>query len=252
VQYIRATVAYDGTDFRGFQLQASGRTVQGELEAALLQLSGTETRVIGSGRTDAGVHALGQVIGFHLHWRHTLPDLQRALNAVLPPDVAIVNLSAAHEGWHPRFSAKWRHYRYTVLNSPVRSPLERRYTHLVTKPLDLDLLQAAASVFVGEHDFASFGQPMQEGETTVRAILHAAWQGIDHLLVCDVIGNAFLRGMVRALVGSMLRVGSGELELGQLAEALTARDRAAAPAPPAPACGLCLTHVEYDVLSDAN
>ena len=253
MQYVRATIAYDGTDFLGFQLQASGRTVQGVLEAALCRLTGAETRVVGSGRTDAGVHAMGQVVAFHTTWRHDLSDLPRALNAVLPPDIAVEELSAASEAWHPRFSARWRHYRYTILNRPVRSPLMRRFAHLVPEPLQMDLLQAAADVLLGEHDFATFGRPMQAGETTVRVIHRAEWSAADHLLTFDVVGNAFLRGMVRSLVGNMLRVGSSAQPAGQardqwtverLAEILEARDRSMAAAP-APACGLCLVHVEY-------
>jgi len=253
VQYVRATVAYDGTDFLGFQLQASGRTVQGVLEAALCRLTGAETRVVGSGRTDAGVHAVGQVVAFRISWRHELVDLHRALNAVLPPDISVDALGLANEDWHPRFSAKWRHYRYTILNRSVRAPLMRRYAHLVTQPMRLDLLQGAAETLLGEHDFASFGRPMQAGETTVRVIHQAEWSAADHLFTFDVVGNAFLRGMVRTLVGNMLRVGSSAESAGQsgsqwtpswLAEVLAARDRSLAAAP-APACGLCLMHVEY-------
>lgn len=251
MQYVRATVAYDGTDFLGFQLQASGRTVQGVLETALRRLTGAETRVIGSGRTDAGVHAVGQVVAFRTHWQHGLEDLHRALNAVLPPDIAVDALEQASEDWHPRFSAKWRHYRYTILNRPVRAPLLRRYAHLVVQPLRLDLLQGAADTLLGEHDFASFGRPMQPGETTVRVIHRAEWNAVDQLLTFDVVGNAFLRGMVRNLVGNMLRVGSSAEHSGSqcttswLAEVLAARDRSLAAAP-APACGLCLMHVEYE------
>lgn len=250
MQYVRAIVAYDGTDFFGFQLQASGRTVQGVLEAALGHLTGAEIRVVGSGRTDAGVHALGQVVAFRTSWRHDLNELHRALNAVLPPDIAVVELGEASDGWHPRFSAKWRHYRYTVLNCPVRSPLMRRYAHLVTQPLRLDQLQHAADMLLGEHDFASFGRAMQADETTVRVIHRAEWNEVDHLLTFDVVGNAFLRGMVRALVGSMLRVGlsagrpDDQWTVERLTEVLAACDRSKAAAP-APACGLCLVHVEY-------
>ncbi len=243
--YYRATVAYDGTDFLGFQLQATGRTVQGVLEAALLQLSGAETRVVGSGRTDAGVHAAGQVIGFRAAWRHETPDLHRALNAVLPPDIAVVALDEAPEAWHPRFSAQWRQYRYTVLNAAWRSPLTRRYALHVSQPLALTDLQAAATVYVGEHDFASFGRPMQDGESTVRVVHRSAWRQEGEMLYYDVVGNAFLRGMVRSLVGSMLSVGLGQMTVAQLGETLAAKDRSLA-VPPAAACGLCLMHVEYD------
>jgi tRNA pseudouridine38-40 synthase len=242
--YYRATVAYDGTDFLGFQLQAAGRTVQGTLEAALFHLSGAETRVVGSGRTDAHVHAAGQVVGFRAEWRHTTSDLHRALNAVLPPDIAIVDLDEAPDEWHPRFSARWRCYRYTVRNAAWRSPLTRRYALHVSRPLRLDALQSAAAVFVGRHDFASFGRPMQDGETTVREVFRSEWRQEDEQFFYDVVGNAFLRNMVRALVGGMLSVGLGQTTVERLAEVLEARDRSLA-APPAPACGLCLMHVEY-------
>jgi tRNA pseudouridine38-40 synthase len=243
--HYRSTVAYDGTDFLGFQLQASGRTVQGALEAALLQLSGANARVIGSGRTDAGVHAAGQVVGFRVEWRHSLSDLHRALNAVLPPDVAVVDLDEAPEEWHPRFSAKWRHYRYTVRNAPWRSPLDRRQALHVAQPLRLDDMQAAARAFIGEQDFASFGRPMQDGESTVRMIYRSGWRRDGERFYYDVIGNAFLRGMVRSLVGSMLSVGLGQVTVGQLRETLAAKERSLA-APPAAACGLCLMRVKYD------
>ncbi|MCX7670698.1 MAG: tRNA pseudouridine(38-40) synthase TruA, partial [Anaerolineae bacterium] len=206
--YVRATVAYDGTDFLGFQWQPQGRTVQGVLEAAVARVTQQQVRVVGAGRTDAGVHAQGQVIGFAVAWRHPLADLQRALNAVLPEDVAILELGPAAADWHPRFSARRRWYRYTVLNQPVRSPLARRYACLISEPLDLAALQAAAAVLVGEHDFASFGRPTQ-GESTVRVIYEASWQQAGVWFTFDIVGNAFLRGMVRSIVGALLQVGMG-------------------------------------------
>lgn len=277
MQYFRAAVAYDGTDFQGFQLQGHGRTVQGVLETALAELTGSEVRVVGSGRTDAGVHARGQVVGFTADWRHGKTDLHRAMNALLPSDVVVTSLGEAPPGWHPRFSARWRHYRYSLLCARWRSPLEQRYSHHTARPVSLALLQEAAEVLAGEHDFASFGQPMRRGQTTVRVIMSATWtqllagapagslrwdvpaegdpagpvegggSGIpaaDVRLQFDVVGNAFLRGMVRSLVGAMLKVGVGDWSVAHLIEVLDARDRALA-APPAPACGLCLMHVEY-------
>ncbi len=241
---VRATVAYDGTDFLGFQWQTGGRTIQGVLEAAVARVTQHEARVIGSGRTDTGVHAQGQVIGFQVEWRHALSDLQRALNAVLPEDVAILELGLAEPGWHPRFSARQRFYRYAVLNRPVRSPLERRYAHLVTEPLDLAALCASADLLVGQHDFASFGQPTQ-GDSTVRVIYEAGWQQEGGRFTFDVVGNAFLRRMVRSLVGTLLQVGTGRWPVVRVAEILAGRDRALAAAP-APACGLCLMKVEYE------
>lgn len=243
-QSIRATVAYDGTDFLGFQWQPGGRTVQGVLEAAVLQVTQQPARVIGAGRTDAGVHAVGQVIGLRVAWRHPFADLQRALNAVLPQDVALSELGPAGPAWHPRFSARRRWYRYTVLNRPIRSPLERRYSALVTEPLDLAALNGAADLLVGQHDFAGFGQPTQ-GDSTVREIFAAVWQQTGDRFTFDVTGNAFLRGMVRSMVGALLLVGSGRWPATRIAEILAGRDRALAAAP-APACGLCLMRVDYE------
>lgn len=261
--YFRAVVAYDGTEFLGFQWQRSGRTVQGVLEKALKQVTQAAVRVIAAGRTDTGVHAWGQVIGFRVAWRHPIEELHRALNAVLPADVAVLDLAPAPEGWHPRFSAVWRRYRYTVLNGPWRSPLERRYAHQMAEPLDLAALQAAAALTVGTHDFASFGQPMR-GETTVREVFSAGWQQLPgeavgwwgdlgdgvagargrSWFIFEITGNAFLRGMVRRLVAAMLRVGTGFWSTEDLAALLAGRDLSLAP-PPAPACGLCLMQVEY-------
>jgi tRNA pseudouridine38-40 synthase len=243
-RYVRATVAYDGTDFLGFQWQAQGRTVQAVLETALEQVSQAPTRVSGSGRTDTGVHAAGQVIGFWTAWRHSLADLQRALNAVLPGDAAVVTIGPAEPTWHPRFSATRRYYRYTVLNQPWRSPLERRYAHLVTQPLNLEAMQAAAGLLVGVHDFASFGQPTQ-GDCTVRELFSAEWRRDGCRFYFDVVGSGFLRGMVRCLTGTLLQVGSGLWESAQVAALLEARNRALAP-PPAPAGGLCLMRVDYE------
>lgn len=246
--YVRATVAYDGTDFVGFQWQPRGRTVQGVLEAAVAQVAQQQVRVIGAGRTDAGVHAQGQVIGFRVEWRHALADLQRALNAVLPQDVAIVELGLAEADWHPRFSARRRSYRYTVLNRPVRSPLARRYACLVTEPLDLAALRAAAGLLVGEHDFASFGRPTQ-GESTVRVVYAADWHQEGDRFTFDITGNAFLRGMVRSIVGTLLQVGAGRWPVARVSEILAGRERALAAAP-APACGLCLMRVEYESVQE--
>jgi tRNA pseudouridine38-40 synthase len=243
-RYVRATVAYDGTDFLGFQWQAQGRTVQAVLETAIEQVSQAPTRVIGSGRTDTGVHAACQVIGFWTTWRHSLADLQRALNAVLPADVAVLETAPAEPLWHPRFSALRRHYRYTVLNQPWRSPLDRRYAHLVTQPLNLAAMQSAAGLLVGVHDFASFGQPTQ-GEITVREVFDAAWQRDGARFYLDVVGSGFLRGMMRSLAGTLLQVGVGAWDVDRVAAVLAARDRSLA-APPVPACGLCLMQVDYE------
>jgi len=239
----RATVEYDGCDYLGFQIQARGRTIQGELEKALERVTQEPARVIGAGRTDAGVHALGQVIAFNSTWRHSPPELQRALNAVLPPEIAISELDPARSEFHPRYDALWRQYRYTIINQPVRSPLWQRYACHVPAALDVAAMQAASRELLGVHDFAAFGRPMHE-ESTRRQVLQAEWVAEDRRLVFTITANAFLYRMVRNIVGSLLRVGRGELAAAEMAALLQAPDRAAA-GPPAPARGLCLMKVAY-------
>jgi tRNA pseudouridine38-40 synthase len=248
-QRYRATVEYDGTDFQGFQFQVQGRTVQDELEKAIGQVTQTQVRVLGSGRTDAGAHASGQVIAFDVAWRHTTLDLHRALNAVLPSDIAIRHLATTHFAFHPRFDAKWRRYRYTILNQPIRSPLWSRVTYHVPERLDVDAMREASRCLIGSHDFAAFGKPTC-GENTVRHVLQAEWsveypEEIDGgLLVFEITANAFLYHMVRRIVGTLLKVGQGGLATGEVKALLEAKDLAAT-GPPAPACGLCLVRVEY-------
>lgn len=245
----RATVEYCGTDFQGFQVQAQGRTVQGELEKAIERVTQTQVRILGAGRTDAGVHASGQVIAFDVAWRHTTQALHRALNAVLPADIAIRQLTATRATFHPRFDAKRRRYRYIILNQPIRSPLWARYAHHVPKPLNVEAMREASRWFIGSHDFAAFGKPTY-GESTVRHVMQAEWltehlKGIEgKFLIFEITANAFLYRMVRNVVGSLLRVGRGELAPAEVLALLEARDRAAV-GPPAPACGLYLVEVEY-------
>ena len=238
-----ARVEYDGTDFHGFQVQAAERTVQGEIERALEAVTGARARVVGAGRTDRGVHARGQVVSFSVAWRHDLTDLHRALNAVLADDVSILEMDLASEGFHPRFSASRRAYRYTVLNRRWRSPLERRTAWQVTQKLDLDRVAEASRSLIGTHDFATFGQPPQ-GENTVRTVFRAEWQASGTRLWFDIEANAFLYRMVRTIVGTLVLVGSGQVTLQEFDSFLLARDRSLIKQV-APARGLCLMRVDY-------
>jgi tRNA pseudouridine38-40 synthase len=190
------------------------------------------------------VHAEGQVIAFDTDWRHPLDALLRALNAALPPDVAVRQVAQARPDFHPRYDARSRRYRYTVWNEPVRSPLVRRASLHVPRPLDVTAMQAAARLVVGEHDFAAFGQAPQ-GEVTVRRVLRAAWSGEPPRLCFDVEANAFLYRMVRSLVGTMLQVGLGLMTVEGFAQVLASRERAQA-GPTAPPHGLCLIEVQYE------
>jgi tRNA pseudouridine38-40 synthase len=238
-----ARVEYDGTGFFGFQLQARRRTVQGEVERAIRAVSGTETRVIGAGRTDRGVHALGQVVTFEVAWAHDLSDLHRALNAVLAADVAIVALGRAPEGFHPRFSAVRRAYRYRILNRRWPAPLERHTAWHVARELDLAPMVEASGCLVGTHDFATFGRPPQ-GENTVRTVFRAEWQEQRPFLTFDIEADAFLYHMVRSLVGTLVQVGWGQVSPAEFESLLHARDRSLIKRL-APGYGLCLMQVDY-------
>jgi tRNA pseudouridine38-40 synthase len=241
--HLRAKVAYDGTDFHGFQVQVGQRTVQGELETTLAEITQTETRVIGAGRTDSGVHALGQVIAFHTEWQHPIDALHRGWNALLARDVTILSLARAQEGFHPRFSAKSRVYRYTVWNHSIRNPLQRRTAFWVSQPLDVEAMAKAAHLLLGEHDFATFGQPPQ-GTNTVRRVIRAAWTSNENKLYFDIEANAFLYRMVRSIVGTLLQVGKNDLSVKAFADRFAAADRSQA-GPTAPANGLCLVAACY-------
>lgn len=240
----RAVIEYDGTDFWGFQRQARGRTVQGELEAALRQLGWTGPTLWGAGRTDTGVHAAGQVVAFDLEWRHGAPALARALNAHLPPDLAVRTAGESAPDFRPRFDARGRRYRYTIYNAPARSPLRARYAWHVQTPLDLPAMQAAAERLVGQQDFATFGTDPDGGTNTVRTVSQADWFGRPPELYFDIQADAFLYRMVRGLVGTLKQVGAGVMTAADLEASLRARDRARC-APLAPPGGLCLMEVLY-------
>lgn len=236
----RARVEYDGTDFAGFQLQLNARSVQGELEAALARLNRGERVVVdGAGRTDAGVHATGQVIGFTYTGRVPGPELQRAINALLPRDVAVRDLRRAPDGFHPRYAARYREYRYTVWNGP-RSPLRERTALGVRAPLDVAAMEDAGSVFLGRHDFSPFGAVGDR--SPVRTVDAVRVRRAGRLVTIDVRADSFLRGQVRRMVAGLLEVGHGKLDKNALAAALAAGEPALNGAA-APAKGLCLRHV---------
>jgi tRNA pseudouridine38-40 synthase len=240
---VRAVVAYDGTDYGGFQRQTNAPTVQATLEATLAQVTQETVTVLSAGRTDAGVHAAGQVVAFDTGWRHGLDDLWRALNAVLPADIAVLGVEEAASDFHPRYDARSRRYRYMLYNAPVRWPLARQHSLYVAAPLDVAAMQRAAQSLVGEHDFAAFGQP-PKGEVTVRRVLAAAWDGEPPWLNFDIEANAFLYRMVRSIVGTLLQVGRGAMSVEGFVAVLASCDRSQA-GPTAPPHGLCLMEVKY-------
>ena len=241
---LKLVLTYDGTDFAGWQRQTNGLTVQQVLEEAIERVTGERAGVIGAGRTDAGVHALGQVANFHSGSRLSVAELQRALNAVLPPTVAVVEAEEVADDFHARYHATSKHYRYTIHNGPVRPVLDRnRVLHMRTR-LNLTQMRLAARGLVGEHDFAAFARHAREQANTVRSIEELTIRRKGSRVLVDIIGSGFLYTMVRAIVGTLLEVGRGKLPAAAVADILEGRDRRRA-GPTAPARGLCLVSVGY-------
>lgn len=251
----RAVVEYDGTEYSGFQIQVDQLTIQGELEKALRRVAQEAVRVHGAGRTDAGVHARGQGISFETAWTHTRADLQRAMNAVLPSDIAVRDVAVADARFHARFSARSRIYVYRLYMSETHSPLLDRFAHHIPRDLDIQSMRQATAGLIGRHDFAAFGQPTS-GDSTVRYIHCADWSmdvggpfgrsdGSISQLQLEIEANGFLRGMIRRLVAALVLVGQGELTEKDFRDILVSRD-ISQPGVLAPPCGLCFWHVRYD------
>ena len=211
----RATLAYDGTAYQGFQRQADGiPTIQGEVERAIAEVTGQVATVVGAGRTDTRVHATGQVIAFDVDWKHDEIDLLRALNATLSADIALQDITR-HDGFHPRFDAVSRIYKYTIIVAQQRQPLLRYRAWQIRNLLYPEAMQTAAELLSGEHDFASFGKPPQ-GENTVRTVFKSEWHVSQptedqpfETWTYTIEANAFLQHMVRRIVGALVDVGRG-------------------------------------------
>lgn len=240
---VALVIEYDGTRYRGFQIQARGQTIQSELERVLRDVTREDCRIVGAGRTDAGVHARGQVVHFKTNWRHSWAELRRALNALLPEDIAVQKLMPVTPEFHARRSAGSRLYRYSIFNRPLRSPLALRFAYHLSGPLEVEAMNAAAQCLLGVHDFASFGQAPGGGHT-VREVLGARWQRTGDWVFFDIEANAFLHHMVRSLIGTFLLVGGGKITPETFADILAVKDRGAA-GRTAPPQGLCLEKVTY-------
>lgn len=236
-------MAYDGTRYAGFQRQKREITIQEEIEKALASVTQEQIKIVGAGRTDAGVHATGQVISFSTGWRRPISDLKKALNALLPFDIAILALSEVPLDFHARKSVLSRRYRYTILNRPVRSPLSRLYAYHWVGEVDLEAMKETLDSLIGAHDFASFGRA-RPGGSTVREILEVDCRREGDYIYIDLVSNGFLKRMVRTIVGTLLLVGQGKLSPQGFKEVLDAKDRSRAGGP-LPAHGLCLTKVNY-------
>jgi tRNA pseudouridine38-40 synthase len=237
-------VEYDGTRFAGWQWQANGLSVQEVVEGALAQLLGDFVRVMVAGRTDAGVHARGQVIHFRTERQLPMIAYRAGLNRFLPDDVVIRHASEAPAGFHARHSAKGKWYRYSLYLMPVRSPLSARAAWHLRSPLNVEAMALAAKDFLGRHDFAAFRTSGCDARTTVRDIFACDLQREGDLLHIDVRGSGFLRHMVRLMVGTLVDIGLGKRDVGDVARLL--RGELPMAGPTAPPHGLCLMEVCYE------
>jgi tRNA pseudouridine38-40 synthase len=251
-----ATLAYDGTAYQGFQRQpVPTPTIQAAVEEAIAAVTGEPTGIIGAGRTDAGVHAAGQVIAFDVEWKHNADELLRAINSQLPLDIALQELWQ-QDGFHPRYDALWRQYAYRVATVKARHPLlNRQVWQLVGERLNLDCMREAAAICLGEHDFAAFGTAPQQGSSnTVRQVFLSHWEmeteNYGAAYIYRIRGTAFLYHMVRRLVGTMVQIGRGLLSPEEFEDILSSREieRAKVLAPPN---GLILEAVGYEPLITA-
>jgi len=243
----RLTVHYDGTYFFGWQLQARGRTVQGEMEAALQRLTGARRPVLAAGRTDSGVHATGQVVSVSLPTRWGAEELHRAMNAALPGDIWVESVLPADPDFHPRFLAQARSYRYQLgLSESAFSPFHRPWCWPLIREVDLDLLHRASALLPGEHSFKAFAKVGQEARGDRCLVMKAKWLPWQDLGVAfEITANRFLHHMVRYLMGTMVDIARGRRPLDEMVELLTVPTTSLTTSAPAPAEGLFLTKVHY-------
>lgn len=239
------TVAYDGTAYCGFQVQKNGRTIEGELNRALEELTGEEIRVTGASRTDAGVHGLCNRAVFDTASRIPGEKFSYALNQRLPEDIRVQKSEEVAADFHPRHCRSRKTYEYHIWNAAFPNPVKRLYAHFTYVPLDVEKMRRAAAYLVGEHDFASFCSAGSQAETTVRTIYDLTVEKEGEEIVIRVTGSGFLYNMVRIIAGTLMEVGYGRMAPEKMKEILAAKDRAAA-GPTAQACGLILTEICYE------
>ncbi len=242
---VKIIVEYDGTRYAGWQRQKSDATIQQQIEQAVCAITSVERATVhGSGRTDAGVHAIGQVANFHTESAIPIGSFPPALNTHLPEDIVVTDAAEMDAEFHARFSAVSKRYRYTIARRRHPSPVERLYTLCVPDRLDLQAMTAAAAVLVGEHDFSAFASKSAEDQNNVRQIQALDLIEEDPHLLIDVRANGFLYNMVRTIAGTLLEVGRGKVAAARVEEILSSGARAMA-GPTAPAKGLCLMEVAY-------
>lgn len=244
-------IQYDGTDFHGWQVQENDRTIQGELERVIGMLEDAPVAVIGSGRTDAGVHAEGQVANVQLNRSFTPDRLRAAINGNLWRDIRILNAEKAPDEFHARFAAKQKTYVYRIVNAPVMSPFWRRFAHHESRPLDLPRMEAASRILLGEHDWTAFSSAQADGDNRVRTVIDCSLESMwdararANLIEFRITANGFLRYMVRSIVGTLIEVGQGVKDSDTIHTALVSGDRSLAGSTAA-AKGLSLLNVKYD------
>lgn len=264
---LKLTIAYDGTAYAGWQRQGHGVSIQGLLEEALRRLEGAPVTLRGAGRTDAGVHALGQVARARLSSAHDVDTVRRAMNATLPPDVRVLAVDEVHERFDPRLDARSKLYQYWVWDAPILPPATRAWCWHVPRRLDEGAMDRAARQLVGRHDFAAFQSTGSDVRTTTRTVLAAGVTAVDagggaggpiasrlvaaggRFVVLEIEADGFLRHMVRAIAGTLVEVGEGRRAPDSIADLLAGRARSAAGAT-APACGLVLVRVSYEVAAN--
>lgn len=242
---VKMIVAYDGTNYNGWQVQPNGVTIEQKLNEALFDLLGEDIRIIGASRTDAGVHSLGNVCCFDTDTRMPAEKISYALNQRLPEDIVVQDSCEVPSSFHPRFAKSRKTYEYRILNRHFRLPTRRLDTYFYYYPLDVQRMQEAARFLEGEHDFKSFASVNTQAETSVRTIYECTVERQDDIIVIRVTGNGFLYNMVRIIAGTLVKVGAGELAPAQIEEILAAADRSAA-GPTAPAHGLTMIGITYD------
>lgn len=242
---VQLLVAYDGTNYCGWQIQPNGVTIESELNKALSALFGQSITVTGASRTDAGVHSLGNVAVFDVDARMPAEKIAFALNQRLPEDIVVQGSREVSADWHPRFQKSKKTYEYRILNRTFRMPARRLDTYFYHHSLNVEKMQQAADYLVGEHDFKSFCAANAQVRSTVRTIDSCIVQKEEDVITIRITGNGFLYNMVRIIAGTLIRIGAGEMEPQVMADILAACDRSAA-GPTAPAHGLTMVGVVYE------
>ena len=242
---IKLIIEYDGTNYQGWQVQPGDPTVQGTLEEKLSRLTGERIHLFGSGRTDSGVHALGQVAHFKTQSQMDTHTIQRALNSLLPSDIMIQKVEEVGEGFHARKHSKSKVYEYRILNRKLRSVFHQGYIWHVPQKLNLAEMKKATQSLIGEHDFSAFRTVGSPTRTAVRRVIRAEWKkGRGGLIRFEIEANGFLKQMVRSIVGTLVEIGKGKKKASDLRKVLNSKDRKEA-GPTAPAQGLFLKEVKY-------